>query len=898
MAAQRLAGKVCIVTGASSGLGRAIALAYAREGATLVCADLQPTARAEISSEVAVDTDELIRRGNGRAIFVKTDVSKSEDFEQLVATAAKGYGRVDVLVNNAGISIEAGRPPARLHETPLETWDTTMAVNTRSIFLGCKYAIAQMLKQTELPSDDRGWIINISSIYGLVGGRHNCSYAASKGAVTSLTRSVAMDYADVGIHCNAINPGYTETAIFKNTVSHLDDIDSIRSKHPLHGTGEPKDIAGAAIFLASAEARWITGVNLAVDGGFTAQSEPRRDLVRDQDSSLQEHEKKAITKKPMRRSYLGCETCRSRKLKCDETKPECGPCQKASRPCRYSDRSIFRTAEPQSFLGRSHERSRRHNTQSSAEEVLFADDHVWVDVPNNLKFINILDPYDDVPESPRNDEPEAQDLAFFDESNDATDGGDVACEVAPNATSNVAHTFDPVQLPEGNQRVDDAIVELQLRQYFREGPAQWIDLFDTSAYFASKVPVMATTRPLLKMAVSALAAKHLHRSEKYGAKNKATIPSKSRLLELSNNVDWNYEAATYYQRAIGHLKAATQEQGFGHEHSMDANETEVIFASVTMLSFYELMDAPSIAWRAHLHALPLFSTMPGLYSPFNGLYNLKRPIFWNLARQDVLCAFISETQTRLSPEDVYLWQNAGLFRKNTISQPLESPGSAVPDTTADIEEGIRSNELVWILGKIINFLTSGDALNPEDYALPPERRLRLGVTQEELLERWGILNGELQRWYDSLPQTFTAVARTRNAHGAAGPGTLFEQVWYEVPMCAATMQSYHMARILLLVNQPQESTAVRSTVSARQKAYRRAQEEAARHAREICGISSANPLDAVRIHSVQALFVAGQTLHEPQEQQAVISLLSGIESDLGWATGYHVSKLINEWTGG
>ncbi|KPM41157.1 hypothetical protein AK830_g5409 [Neonectria ditissima] len=268
---QRLSGKVCVVTGSSSGLGRAISLAYSREGASLVCVDLKPQARDEVESERGVNTDDLIRQNNGRAIFVKADLSKAEEVEAMVQQAVAEYGRIDVLVNNAGISIEARHAPLSIHETPDETWDVTMAVNAKSVFLASKHTIKQMLRQDVLASGDRGWIINMSSIFGLVGGRSNCSYAASKAAVSNLTRQVALDYAPHGIHCNAICPGYTQTAIFENTIAYLDDIESIRSRHPLHGIGVPEDIVGAAIFLASAEARWITGVSLPVDGGYTAQ---------------------------------------------------------------------------------------------------------------------------------------------------------------------------------------------------------------------------------------------------------------------------------------------------------------------------------------------------------------------------------------------------------------------------------------------------------------------------------------------------------------------------------------------------------------------------------------------------------------------------------------------------
>ncbi|KAF5661766.1 short-chain dehydrogenase reductase [Fusarium heterosporum] len=248
----RLSNKVCIVTGSSSGLGRAIALGYSREGALLVCADLRQSAHA-VNGEEAISTDELIRSRGGQAIFVETDVSKADAVERLVTRTVIQFGRIDVLVNNAGISIEAGKQPHRIHETPEEWWDLTIAVNLKSIFLTSKYTIAQMLKQEKSDSGDRGWIINISSIFGLVGG-----YA------------IPLDYARDGIHCNAICPGFTETAIFADT-SKIHDADSIRAKHPLHGTGTPNDLVGAAVFLASQEARWVTGACLPVDGGYTAQ---------------------------------------------------------------------------------------------------------------------------------------------------------------------------------------------------------------------------------------------------------------------------------------------------------------------------------------------------------------------------------------------------------------------------------------------------------------------------------------------------------------------------------------------------------------------------------------------------------------------------------------------------
>lgn len=126
--------------------------------------------------------------------------------------------------------------------------------------------------------------------------------------------------------------------------------------------------------------------------------------------------------------------------------------------------------------------------------------------------------------------------------------------------------------------------------------------------------------------------------------------------------------------------------------------------------------------------------------------------------------------------------------------------------------------------------------------------------------------------------------------------TGFDQVWFEVPQCAATMQGYHMARILLLVNRPQESTAIRSTVSARLRSYRQTIQQVSRHSREICGISLADPCASVRVHSVQPLFVAGQVFHDKSERQGILTILENIEQDLGWSTSHHVARLRHEWS--
>lgn len=267
---QRLLDKTAIITGASSGLGRAIALAYATHGAAVVCADLRPVAEVHVKEGDTKATHEVILESGGKSLFVECDVRDSQSVQRLIARAVEVYGRLDIMVNNAGIGLEV---PLLLpvHETPDSTFDTTMSVNSRGVFLGCKYAAQQMITQNPYPSGDRGWIINVASVAGVVGLGGTVSYSASKGSVVQITRTVALDLASWRIHCNVLCPGFTKTAMIKP----LTDVEATQARlgamHPFKGLGEPEDIAKAALFLASDDASWVSGAALPVDGGYTAQ---------------------------------------------------------------------------------------------------------------------------------------------------------------------------------------------------------------------------------------------------------------------------------------------------------------------------------------------------------------------------------------------------------------------------------------------------------------------------------------------------------------------------------------------------------------------------------------------------------------------------------------------------
>jgi glucose 1-dehydrogenase len=252
--ADRLRSRVAIVTGAASGLGLAIALRFADEGATVVVSDVRRDPR-----EGGAPTHELVG-----ADFVEADVSRWDDVDRLVSGAVAHHGRLDVMVNNAGI---AGRYSKPLLETSEADWDAIMAVNLRGVFLCCKRAVAQMLKQE--PVDDvRGRIVNISSQHGIVGPPGHVAYAASKGGVVNLTRQIAVDYGPRQVLVNAVAPGKILTGSPEQQ-----DTDALAYSHartPFWRLGRPADVAGAALFLACGDSGYVSGVNLLVDGGWMA----------------------------------------------------------------------------------------------------------------------------------------------------------------------------------------------------------------------------------------------------------------------------------------------------------------------------------------------------------------------------------------------------------------------------------------------------------------------------------------------------------------------------------------------------------------------------------------------------------------------------------------------------
>ena len=248
----RLQNKIAIITGAGSGIGRGIALSFIKEGAKVVVADW--------SDEGGKETVKQIEKAGGKAVFVKTDVSKAVDIEQMAKTCLDKFGRVDILVNNAGIY-----RAYNLHEMSEEDWDKIIDVNLKSVFLGSKRAISEMLKQGQ------GKIINIASIAGLVGFAQSGAYCASKGGIIALTREMALEYAPKKINVNCIAPGVIKTAMTKDMLVDPATKQFLESFTPYPRLGEPEDIALAAVYLASGESDFVNGHVLVVDGGWIAK---------------------------------------------------------------------------------------------------------------------------------------------------------------------------------------------------------------------------------------------------------------------------------------------------------------------------------------------------------------------------------------------------------------------------------------------------------------------------------------------------------------------------------------------------------------------------------------------------------------------------------------------------
>ena len=252
----RLADKICVITGGGSGIGQATALCFAAEGAKVVVADINPNAASE--------TSRLIEKNGAAALAVTVDVTQAASVQKMLHKAVEIFGRIDVLVNNAGLGFAA-----TVEETDEADWDRLMAVNLKGVFLGCKYVVPIMRRQ------GGGVIVNTASVLALVGVQDRAAYCASKGGVAALTRAVALDHVRDGIRVNCVAPGSVETPYWTDIFAKSNDVAALRKnleqRHPMERLARPEEIAKAILFLASDESSFCTGSTLVVDGGWAAR---------------------------------------------------------------------------------------------------------------------------------------------------------------------------------------------------------------------------------------------------------------------------------------------------------------------------------------------------------------------------------------------------------------------------------------------------------------------------------------------------------------------------------------------------------------------------------------------------------------------------------------------------
>lgn len=349
------------------------------------------------------------------------------------------------------------------------------------------------------------------------------------------------------------------------------------------------------------------------------------------------------------------------------------------------------------------------------------------------------------------------------------------------------------------------------------------------------------------------------------------------------------------------LSCEAWQEGMKH-----AGKSDDLMAATAILCEYEAIDSSGEAWQRHLNGTKSLLDIAEVgMKPLDHIQISKRKprfsrsrraIFWNFARQDFAAALITESPARLDVNNHQLWRDAGL--------ELDAQGRIIPNQGTWIEysegglamrEDMLSNGLILILSKICNYLANAESLQPQPAGISA-RELHTngspalwGITQQELLRRWTVLFDEVEAWRTNLPDTFKPIGRSRSTNG------LFDEVWFGVGMCAAAMANYHMARILLLINKPQESTMTRTTVYLRMGDYRNIVPECEWHSREIVGIALSRPETAVRIFLILPLFFAGQCFTTFDERKIVIDALRAIEQDLGWATEYRVQALLKQW---
>lgn len=416
-----------------------------------------------------------------------------------------------------------------------------------------------------------------------------------------------------------------------------------------------------------------------------------------------------------------------------------------------------------------------------------------------------------------------------------------------------------------------------------------MDLFDRDKHFTHLVPLKALRDALLRNAIAAVAAKQLGRvkGNRPFTNQQAQKPSAMEVLEDNSGVDWFYKAANYYDKAIAFSRQYLQavSGGLSNPSSPDPRTTasmansDDLLVAISIFSLYESLDNLETGWLQHLAGL---KSLLRAVSPSQQVQNQIAPSltvgrlasFWNFARADYQAAYINRQRTLLDTDDTALWNSCGL--------EVQSDGSLYNSTEYVKNDPLHSralaelvaHTLLWLVLRVMNYLADDESSSTRQ-------------------TQWDQLTRQLDHWYANRPETFQAVAVIR--HPASGRTQLSQlsEAFFSIDVCAAAMQLYHFARILLLLHRP--ITAERSAVRNRLKAYREVSTEAIRHAHEIIGIALGRPPPAIRVEMLLPLSIAGACLEENDERKVVLELLRAIEQDTGCATEIRCQELIQEW---
>ena len=247
---KQLENKVALVTGAGSGIGKAVAILYAKEGAKVIVNDIN-----EENGQLVVNQ---IKSEGGEATFIEADVSNEEDVQNLIKNTVEKYGKLDIACNNAGITGEQNLTG----QYSVSSWEKVVAINLNGVFLNCKYQLEQMEK------NGGGVIVNMASIHGIAAAPMSSAYTTTKHAVVGLTKNIGVEYAQKNIRCNAVGPGYIDTPLLN--MADPEVLEMLKAKHPMNRLGKAEEVAELVLFLSSEKSSFITGGYYLIDGGYTA----------------------------------------------------------------------------------------------------------------------------------------------------------------------------------------------------------------------------------------------------------------------------------------------------------------------------------------------------------------------------------------------------------------------------------------------------------------------------------------------------------------------------------------------------------------------------------------------------------------------------------------------------